>query len=97
METFVQTKLRPEHNTLKTAVVKEKQGVAQQPQAKKETETEEEEEKKKSVVKTKRGEGVLPAVITTLLLVPLLLVISIGVFICWRRNRTYERTPEETR
>ncbi|XP_034997375.1 peptidyl-glycine alpha-amidating monooxygenase isoform X2 [Hippoglossus stenolepis] len=84
METFVQTKLRPEHNTLKTAVVKEKQTVAQQPQAQKETE--EEEEKMKSVVKTKRGEGVLPAVITTLLLVPLVLVISIGVFICWRRN-----------
>ncbi|XP_034457594.1 peptidyl-glycine alpha-amidating monooxygenase isoform X2 [Hippoglossus hippoglossus] len=87
METFVQTKLRPEHNTLKTAVVKEKQTVAQQPQAQKETEEEEEEEEKmKSVVKTKRGEGVLPAVITTLLLVPLVLVISIGVFICWRRN-----------
>ncbi|XP_053267124.1 peptidyl-glycine alpha-amidating monooxygenase [Pleuronectes platessa] len=86
METFVQTKLRPEPNTLKTALVKEKQTLAQQPQVQKETEEEEEEEKKKSVVKTKRGEGVLPAVLTTLLLVPLLLVISTGVFICWRRN-----------
>uniref|UniRef100_A0A8C9XZJ4 Peptidylglycine alpha-amidating monooxygenase n=1 Tax=Sander lucioperca TaxID=283035 RepID=A0A8C9XZJ4_SANLU len=30
--------------------------------------------------------GVLPAIITTLLLIPLLVVISIGVFICWRKN-----------
>uniref|UniRef100_A0A672HGX8 Peptidylglycine alpha-amidating monooxygenase n=1 Tax=Salarias fasciatus TaxID=181472 RepID=A0A672HGX8_SALFA len=35
-----------------------------------------------------RGQGLLPAVITTLLLVPLLLVVSIGLFICWRRNST---------
>uniref|UniRef100_A0A3B4Z4W3 Peptidylglycine alpha-amidating monooxygenase n=1 Tax=Seriola lalandi dorsalis TaxID=1841481 RepID=A0A3B4Z4W3_SERLL len=48
---------------------------------------EDEDEKKKSAVKSNRGGGVLPAIITTLLLIPLVLVISIGVFICWRRNR----------
>ncbi|XP_069370278.1 peptidyl-glycine alpha-amidating monooxygenase isoform X1 [Paralichthys olivaceus] len=90
METFVQTKLRPEHNTSKTTVVKEKQSVALQPEAQKETE----EEEKKRVLKTKGGEGVLPAVITTLLLVPLLLVLSTGVFICWRRNHRSELKSE---
>uniref|UniRef100_A0A672HDW6 Peptidylglycine alpha-amidating monooxygenase n=1 Tax=Salarias fasciatus TaxID=181472 RepID=A0A672HDW6_SALFA len=41
-----------------------------------------------------RGQGLLPAVITTLLLVPLLLVVSIGLFICWRRNSRCEVKSE---
>lgn len=89
METIVQTKLRPEHNVSKTAAVQEKQTVVQQPQPQQKGK-EDEEEKKKSAAKLNRGEGVLPAIITTLLLVPLVLVISIGVFICWRRNSTYD-------
>lgn len=93
METIVQTKLRPEHNVSKSAAVQEKQTVVQQPQPQqkgKEDEEKEGEEKKKSAAKLNRGEGLLPAIITTLLLVPLVLVISIGVFICWKRNSTYD-------
>uniref|UniRef100_A0A3B4YKI1 Peptidylglycine alpha-amidating monooxygenase n=1 Tax=Seriola lalandi dorsalis TaxID=1841481 RepID=A0A3B4YKI1_SERLL len=91
METIIQTKLRPEHNMSKTAAVQEKQAVAQPPQPQKQRE-EDEDEKKKSAVKSNRGGGVLPAIITTLLLIPLVLVISIGVFICWRRNRCEVKT-----
>ncbi|XP_049459964.1 peptidyl-glycine alpha-amidating monooxygenase isoform X2 [Epinephelus fuscoguttatus] len=90
METFVQTKVRPEHNMSKTAAVQEKQTVALQPQPQQETE----EEKKKNAAKSNRGQGVLPAIITTLLLIPLLLVISVGVFICWRKNNRCEVKTE---
>ncbi|XP_056258876.1 peptidyl-glycine alpha-amidating monooxygenase isoform X3 [Seriola aureovittata] len=93
METIIQTKLRPEHNMSKTAAVQEKQAVAQPPQPQKQRE-EEEDQKKKSAVKPNRGGGVLPAIITTLLLIPLVLVISIGVFICWRRNNRCEVKTE---
>ncbi|XP_023268406.1 peptidyl-glycine alpha-amidating monooxygenase isoform X3 [Seriola lalandi dorsalis] len=93
METIIQTKLRPEHNMSKTAAVQEKQAVAQPPQPQKQRE-EDEDEKKKSAVKSNRGGGVLPAIITTLLLIPLVLVISIGVFICWRRNNRCEVKTE---
>lgn len=87
METFVQTKVRPEHNASKTAAFQEKQTVVHQPQP--QEKEEEEEKKKKSAAKPNREQGVLPAIITTLLLIPLLLVISIGVFICWRKNSMY--------
>ncbi|KAM7369456.1 hypothetical protein PAMP_013723 [Pampus punctatissimus] len=83
-ETVVKTKVRPEPDMLKTAAVRQKQIVAQQPRL--QEQAEEEEEKKKSVPKPSKRQDVLPAVITTLLLIPLLLVISIGVFICWRKN-----------
>uniref|UniRef100_A0A4W6EIZ1 Peptidylglycine alpha-amidating monooxygenase n=1 Tax=Lates calcarifer TaxID=8187 RepID=A0A4W6EIZ1_LATCA len=45
--------------------------------------------KKEDAAKPNREEGILPAIITTLLLIPLLVVISIGLFICWRRNSMY--------
>ncbi|XP_029301108.1 peptidyl-glycine alpha-amidating monooxygenase isoform X2 [Cottoperca gobio] len=90
METFVQTKVRPEHNMSKTAAIQEKQSVALQPQPQEEAE----EEKKKSAAKPNREQGLLPAIITTLLLVPLLLVISIGVFICCRKNNRCEVKTE---
>ncbi|XP_022600169.1 peptidyl-glycine alpha-amidating monooxygenase isoform X1 [Seriola dumerili] len=93
METIIQTKLRPEHNMSTPAAVQEKQTVAQLPQPQKQKE-EEEDEKKKSAAKPNRGGGVLPAIITTLLLIPLVLVISIGVFICWRRNNRCEVKTE---
>lgn len=70
---------------LKTAAIQQKQTVAQQPRPQ-----EEAEEEKKSVPKPNKEQGVLPAIITTLLLIPLLLVISIGVFICWRKNSMYD-------
>ncbi|XP_028273447.1 peptidyl-glycine alpha-amidating monooxygenase B isoform X2 [Parambassis ranga] len=84
MEALIQTKTKPDHNMSKTSAIHEKQTVAQQ-QAKPQVETHE-EEKKKSTAKPNRADGVLPAVITTLLLVPLVVVISVGVFICWRKN-----------
>uniref|UniRef100_A0AAX7V570 Peptidylglycine alpha-amidating monooxygenase n=1 Tax=Astatotilapia calliptera TaxID=8154 RepID=A0AAX7V570_ASTCA len=39
-----------------------------------------------------KGERVLPVIITTLLLIPLVVVISIGVFISWRKKSMYENT-----
>uniref|UniRef100_I3KLS0 Peptidylglycine alpha-amidating monooxygenase n=1 Tax=Oreochromis niloticus TaxID=8128 RepID=I3KLS0_ORENI len=39
-----------------------------------------------------KGERVLPVIITTLLLIPLVVVISIGVFISWRKYSMYENT-----
>ncbi|XP_059213352.1 peptidyl-glycine alpha-amidating monooxygenase B isoform X1 [Centropristis striata] len=92
MEAFVQTKVKQQqqHNTSKTSGIQEKQTVAEQPPAQEETEV----EKKKSAVKPNRGQGALPAIITTLLLVPLLLVISIGLFICWRKNNRCEVKTE---
>lgn len=84
MDMFVQTKAMPEHK--KTAAIQEKQSVAQQPQP----QVEAEEKKSKSAAKPIREQGVLPAIITTLLLIPLLLVITIGVFICWRKNGMHD-------
>ncbi|XP_049594405.1 peptidyl-glycine alpha-amidating monooxygenase B isoform X2 [Syngnathus scovelli] len=87
METFIQTKVTPEQNISKTAAVKQKPYVAQhlKPQ---------ENEKKKTVPHPKKGHGFLPVAIMVLLLIPLLLVISVGVFICWRKNNRYEVKTE---
>lgn len=79
MEMFVQAKMRPEHNM--TAAIPQKQAVSQQPRPEK-------EEKGKIAAKPSREQGALPAIITILLLIPLLVVISIGVFICWRKKGT---------
>ncbi|XP_051268229.1 peptidyl-glycine alpha-amidating monooxygenase isoform X1 [Dicentrarchus labrax] len=92
METIVQTKVRPEHNMTKTAAIQEKQIVAEQPQLQEEAE----KEKNKSAARPNREQGVLPAIITTLLLIPLLLVISIGVFICWWKNNQCDVKTEPT-
>lgn len=81
METFIKTKVRPEPNMSKTAALQQKQTLAQQPQP--------QEADERNVPIPNKVQGVLPAIITALLLIPLLLVISIGVFICWRKNGTY--------
>ncbi|XP_077944468.1 peptidyl-glycine alpha-amidating monooxygenase isoform X2 [Gasterosteus aculeatus] len=91
IETFVQTKVRPEYNVSKTAAVQEKQTVSLQPGPQDE---DEEEKKKKSAAKPGREQAVLPAVITTLLLIPLLVVIFVGVFICCRKNHAFEVKTE---
>ncbi|KAM8827392.1 peptidyl-glycine alpha-amidating monooxygenase B isoform 5-T13 [Spinachia spinachia] len=91
METFVQTKVRPEHNTSKTAAIQEKQTVSLQPEPQEEGE---EEEEKKSAAKPGTEQGVLPALITSLLLIPLLVVVSVGVFICCRKNNACEVKTE---
>uniref|UniRef100_A0A3P8WQG2 Peptidylglycine alpha-amidating monooxygenase n=1 Tax=Cynoglossus semilaevis TaxID=244447 RepID=A0A3P8WQG2_CYNSE len=101
METFIQTKTRPGPNASKMAVVKEKQLTAQQPprqeqQSQSKEEVKVEEMKEKSAVKTHKDSGVFPVVMTTLLLVPLLLVISIGLFVCYRRNHQSEVKTEPT-
>ncbi|XP_060890201.1 peptidyl-glycine alpha-amidating monooxygenase isoform X2 [Labrus mixtus] len=91
METIVQTRLRePQQNVSRSAVVHHKQSESSlQPRVQLKSE-EEEKKKKKSEAQPIKGQGVLPAVITTLLLVPLLLVISVGLFICWRKNNRCE-------
>ncbi|XP_056288899.1 peptidyl-glycine alpha-amidating monooxygenase [Pseudoliparis swirei] len=80
IETFVRTRVRPDHNMSEMAAAQEKQTL--QPQ--------QEEEEKQPI----RGQGVLPAVITSLLLIPLMLVVCIGVFICWRKNNACELKAE---
>lgn len=84
METFVQSKTKQGHNISKTAAIQEKQTVAEQ------SEPLVKVEEMKSAPKSTEKKGVLPAVITTLLLVPLLLVVIVGVFMCWRKNSTYD-------
>lgn len=85
MEMIIQTKERPEHNLTKMGAIQEMQKVVQQPRPQEEAE----KENHKSAKKANREQGILPAIITTLLLIPLLVVISMGVFICWRNNSKY--------
>lgn len=81
MEMIFQAKVKPER-LMSTATIKEKQQLQPQPTA--------EEEKNKIAAKVNQGQAALPAIITVLLLIPLLLVISIGVFICWRKNSMFD-------
>ncbi|XP_013870563.1 peptidyl-glycine alpha-amidating monooxygenase A [Austrofundulus limnaeus] len=80
LETFVQSKMKQDHNMSKTAATQEKQTVAgkSDPLVK--------VEEMKSTPRSNEKKGVLPAVITALLLIPLLLVFVFGVFMCWRKN-----------
>uniref|UniRef100_A0A3P8T2A5 Peptidylglycine alpha-amidating monooxygenase n=1 Tax=Amphiprion percula TaxID=161767 RepID=A0A3P8T2A5_AMPPE len=89
MEAYVRTNVRPDGNMSKTAAVKEMQSVSQQTQSEAKA-----KEEKKSAAKPNTADGVLPAIITTLLLIPLLVVISIGLFICWRKNNRCEVKTE---
>uniref|UniRef100_A0AAX7V669 Peptidylglycine alpha-amidating monooxygenase n=1 Tax=Astatotilapia calliptera TaxID=8154 RepID=A0AAX7V669_ASTCA len=74
-------------DTSKTAAIQEKQTVVQKTQPQLEADKE-----RKSPAKLNKGERVLPVIITTLLLIPLVVVISIGVFISWRKKSMYENT-----
>lgn len=95
MEAFVQAKVKPQHNMSKAPAIQEKQSVVQQPPPPPLPQPHEEpKEDKKSPEKPNKEQGVLPAVVTTLLLVPLLLVIAMGVFICWRKNHRCEVKTE---
>ncbi|XP_061656865.1 peptidyl-glycine alpha-amidating monooxygenase A [Syngnathoides biaculeatus] len=89
IESFIQTKMMPEQNMsrLQTAEVQQKPYLSQhlKPQ---------QDEKKNIVPNPKKQQGLLPVVITVLLLIPLLLVMSIGVFICWRKNNRCEVKTE---
>uniref|UniRef100_A0A669DK30 Peptidylglycine alpha-amidating monooxygenase n=1 Tax=Oreochromis niloticus TaxID=8128 RepID=A0A669DK30_ORENI len=53
-----------------------------------------EKQTRKSPAKPNKGERVLPVIITTLLLIPLVVVISIGVFISWRKYNQREVKAE---
>ncbi|XP_046717822.1 peptidyl-glycine alpha-amidating monooxygenase isoform X2 [Silurus meridionalis] len=94
-ETFVQAKLKPIHKQMvhtaevtvqKLPVAQEKETAPVQ-QIKAPEEKEEDKENEKKSAKT---QGMSPAVLTTLLLLlPLVLVITIGVFIRWKKSRMY--------
>ncbi|KAM9735351.1 peptidyl-glycine alpha-amidating monooxygenase B isoform 2-T2 [Menidia menidia] len=86
MEAFVQTKTKSDQNMSKPAAVPEKPALAQHSEAV--------VEEKKSSAKSSRGQGLLPAMLSTLLVLPLLLVVSIGVFMCWRKNKRCEVKAE---
>ncbi|CAB1319049.1 unnamed protein product, partial [Coregonus sp. 'balchen'] len=85
-ETIIQTRLKPQHE-IEVALAKVQTPVAtqqktaepvqEQPQ-KPQQQQEEEDDKEKTLAK-QSAQGVSPAVITTLLLIPLVVVISIGV------------------
>ncbi|KAM4615270.1 peptidyl-glycine alpha-amidating monooxygenase B isoform 1-T3 [Polymixia lowei] len=95
IETLVQTNLKPVHKVSvsmalatqqKTAAVPDKQ--TQPPQAQ-QKQSEGDRRKLETAAEQSSRQGVSPAVITTLLLIPLVLVISIGIFIRWRKSRMY--------
>uniref|UniRef100_A0A673ALF8 Peptidylglycine alpha-amidating monooxygenase n=1 Tax=Sphaeramia orbicularis TaxID=375764 RepID=A0A673ALF8_9TELE len=88
VEAFVQAKVKPQHNMSKApAAVQEKQSVVQQPPPPPPPPHEESKEEKKSSAEPNKEQDVFPVVITMLLLIPLLLVVAMGVFICWRKKR----------
>lgn len=87
MEAVVQTKVKQDLNTSKTAAIQEKQTVDH----KAPPQVEADKEMKKHLTKPNKGEKVLPVIITTLLLVPLVVVISIGVFVSWKKNSMYDK------
>ncbi|KAJ0056893.1 hypothetical protein NL108_000691, partial [Boleophthalmus pectinirostris] len=53
-------------------------------------------EKTKAAVKPNKDQSVFPVVMTTLLLVPLLLVVIMAGFICYRKRNQFEVKPEPT-
>ncbi|XP_062409751.1 peptidyl-glycine alpha-amidating monooxygenase B isoform X2 [Sardina pilchardus] len=59
-----------------------------QKQQQQDHEKEKEKEKEKSAVH-QAAQGVSPAVVTTLLLIPLVVVLAVGVFIRWKKSRMY--------
>nr|XP_023840436.1 peptidyl-glycine alpha-amidating monooxygenase [Salvelinus alpinus] len=92
-ETIIQTRLKPQHR-VEVAVAKvqipvaTQQKTAEPVQEQPQKPQQQEDDKEKTLVK-QSAQGVSPAVITTLLLIPLVVVISIGVLIRYRKNRMY--------
>uniref|UniRef100_A0A8C6S9X4 Peptidylglycine alpha-amidating monooxygenase n=1 Tax=Neogobius melanostomus TaxID=47308 RepID=A0A8C6S9X4_9GOBI len=91
VEAFVQAKLRPEpklkseHKIVSATAGPEKQAVV--PQTQKMVSN---DEKNKVDAKPDKNPSVFPAVMTILLLVPLLLVVVMGAFICYRKRNQFE-------
>ncbi|XP_036451012.1 peptidyl-glycine alpha-amidating monooxygenase isoform X2 [Colossoma macropomum] len=94
-ETFVQANLKPIHKPLeqspKATVQKLPEVPEKEPVPAQQAKTPEEKEKEKGKIANKASaQGLSPGVITTLLLLlPLVLVITIGVFIRWKKSRMY--------
>ncbi|KAL0963177.1 hypothetical protein UPYG_G00350720 [Umbra pygmaea] len=89
-ETIIQTRMKPVHQ-VEVSVAKVQIPVATKLKNQEPIQTQPQqqpEEKEKPVAKP-NAQGVSPALITTLLLVPLVVVISIGLFIRYRKNRMY--------
>ncbi|XP_052381084.1 peptidyl-glycine alpha-amidating monooxygenase B isoform X2 [Oncorhynchus keta] len=92
-ETIIQTRLKPQHR-VEVAVAKvqipvaTQQKTAEPVQEQPQKPQQQEDDKDKTLAK-QTAQGVSPAVITTLLLIPLVVVISIGVLIRYRKNRMY--------
>ncbi|XP_024237269.1 peptidyl-glycine alpha-amidating monooxygenase B isoform X2 [Oncorhynchus tshawytscha] len=92
-ETIIQTRLKPQHR-VEVAVAKvqipvaTQQKTAEPVQEQPQKPQQQEDDKEKTLAK-QSAQGVSPAVITTLLLIPLVVVISIGVLIRYRKNRMY--------
>ncbi|XP_015222499.2 peptidyl-glycine alpha-amidating monooxygenase isoform X1 [Lepisosteus oculatus] len=82
METFVHAQLKPSHKAQAQGLAK---GIPQE-------QTQQPEEKKTIVKQSTQGASV--AVITTLLLIPLVVVIAIALFIRWRKTRIYGEDTE---
>lgn len=90
-EAFVQAKLKPLPKFSAQAPVAAVQKI-EEPSLKQHHQplaAPEEKEKKPLTVANQSAQGVSPAVITTLLLIPLVVVIAIGVFIRWKKGRMY--------
>uniref|UniRef100_A0A8C7LGB7 Peptidylglycine alpha-amidating monooxygenase n=1 Tax=Oncorhynchus kisutch TaxID=8019 RepID=A0A8C7LGB7_ONCKI len=91
--TIIQTRLKPQHR-VEVAVAKvqipvaTQQKTAEPVQEQPQKPQQQEDDKEKTLAK-QSAQGVSPAVITTLLLIPLVVVISIGVLIRYRKNRMY--------
>lgn len=78
---FVQTKGRTKQN-VSGAEVKEKQVVPEPDQ------TESKEKMKMSAVPERGKQGALPTIITVLLLSPLVVLVSVGIYLCRRNSGT---------
>lgn len=96
VEAFVQTKLKPPPKLKYGPKMESGTAVPQRqtvvPQTQKTVLNA--EEKKKVDAKPEKDPGVFPAVMTTLLLVPLLLVVVMAAFICYRKRHQFEMKTE---
>lgn len=90
IEMFVQTKGRTRHNVTAAEVTEKQQQTQQQ------TQTQSQEEKMKMSAVPDRGrQGALPTIITVLLLSPLVVLLSVGLYLC-RRNSGKEQQQQQT-
>lgn len=94
-ETFVQANLKPLPKIPAQSPVAAVQKI-QEPSEKQHQQplAAPEEKEKPQTVANQSAQGISPAVITTLLLIPLVVVIAIGVFIRWKKGRMYNGNCE---